>query len=232
MTMKILWHYNSHRHFEEYSLSSKFFNRSQFFKQHANVLVTCNNQNIAIEDLRAKCLYECEFDVVQTTNPQNGVHSGQLVSLNETYHRFHQYDYVIHTTPDVYLVDDAPLIALLQEELHSENHMIVDYHPYHPFCEQLYCTDFFVFKPNKTPNFWGDPLLPDAHCIESQLYKKIHELHIPHRIICRGKTSLHWQVDDYGLIHNHNMDIIKNILEHNIRPDQATAFSHNTISTK
>lgn len=229
--MKILWHYNSHRHFEEYKLSSMFFNRSEFFKNNAHVLVTCNNDNIQIEDLRKACSYECNFDVVKTTNPKNGVHTGQLVALAETFHRFSEYDYVIHTTPDVYLIDDEPLISLLKEEMHSENHMIVDQHPYHPNCEKLYSTDFFVFKPKKVFNFFGEDFepTPDCHCIEAYLFKTIHEKSIPHRIICRGKTSITWRVDDLGLIHNHNLDIIRNILYHDIRPDEQTAFSHNNV---
>ena len=91
--MKILWHYNSHRHFEEYDLSSQFFNRSIFLKKNAHVLVTCNNEKIDIVDLKKICSFECKFDVVRTTNPKNGVHSGQLVSLSETFHKFHDYDY-------------------------------------------------------------------------------------------------------------------------------------------
>ena len=225
--MKILWHYNSHRHLEEYSLSSRFFNRSEFFKKNAHVLVTCNNMNISIEELKNRCSYDCKFEVVRTTNPGNGVHSGQLVALNETFDKFHSYDYVIHSTPDVYLVDDAPLISLLTEELNSSNHMIVDHHPYHPNCQFVYCTDFWIFKPQKITNFYGEKLDPTTHCIESHLYKKIHELNIPHRIICRGISSLHWQVDDYGMIHNHNNEIIRNILNNDVRPDRAMAYSHN-----
>lgn len=227
--MKILWHFNSYRHFEEYYLSSQFFNKSEFFKNNAHVLVTCNNENIDIESLRKTCAYDCKFDVVRTTNPRNGVHTGQLVALAETYHRFNDYDFIVHTTPDVYLVNDGPLIALLEEELHSDNHMIVDHHPYHPHCEKLFSTDFFVFKPKKVINFFGESFdpTPSCHCIEAHLFKSIHEKNIPHKVICRGRTSITWQVDELGLIHNHDKNIIKNILYNNIFPDESTAFSHN-----
>ena len=225
--MKILWHYNSHRHIEEYYLSSCFFNRSDFLKKHSDVLVCCNKQSIDLDELRSKCIYECEScEVVRSTNPSNGVHTGQLVALNETFHKFEKYDFVIHSTPDVYVVDDKHLIALLQEELDTDNHMIVDHHPYHPDCNYLYSTDFFIFKPRKITNFFGDEFGPTENSIESHLYKKIHALNIPHRVICRGLTSLHWQVDEYGMIHNHNKDIIRNILNNNVRPDRASARSH------
>jgi hypothetical protein len=190
--------------------------------------VCCNKDSIDLDELRSKCTYECEScEVVRSTNPSNGVHTGQFVALKETFHKFEKYDFVIHSTPDVYVVDDKHLIALLEEELDTDNHMIVDHHPYHPNCEYLYSTDFFIFKPRKITNFFGDELDPMAHCIESHLYKKIHGLNIPHRVICRGVGSLHWQVDEYGMIHNHNNDIIHNILNNDIRPDRATAYSHN-----
>lgn len=232
--MRVLWHYNSHRHLEEYALSSAFFNRSDFLKSHADVLVTCNNDKLMQDDIRKFCSYECKFDIVKTTNPKNGVHTGQFVALNETFHRFYEYDYVIHTTPDVYLVNDHSLVKLLKEEEHSDNHMIVDYHPYHPHCESLYCTDFFVFKPRVVHNFFGESFEPtqDCHSIEHHLYSSIYKHNIPHRKICRGRKSLTWQVDDMGLIHNHNMEIIREILSNNVMPDERTAYSHNHVRTK
>lgn len=224
--MKLLWHFNSHRQFEEYYLSSLFFNRSEFLKKHANVLVTCNNQKINIDLLKKQCVYDCEVEVVRTTNPINGVHTGQLVALNETFHKFKDYDFVIHTTPDVYLVEDKHLINLLNEEINSDNHMVFDYHKRYP---RTYCTDFFLFKPQKIINFFGENFDPtqECHSIEAHVYKMVNSLKIPHRTICRGDSSLSWQVDDFGLIHNHNKDIIKNILINNTRPDKNTAFSHN-----
>lgn len=229
--MKILWHYNSHRHMEEYSLSSEFFNRSDFLKKHAEVLVTYNNSGLNLEDLKNACNFECKFEVIRTTNPKNGVHTGQFVALNETFHLFQEYDFVIHTTPDVYLVNDKPLIKLLEEEAYSDNHMIVDYHPYHPGASQLYCTDFFVFKPRMIKNFFGDSFEPteDCHCIEAHLFRSLHKYNIPHREICRGRSSLTWQIDDMGLIHNHNNAIIRDILQFDFVPDQRVAFSHNYV---
>lgn len=232
--MKILWHYNSHRHFEEYSLSSEFFNRSNFLRNNAHVLVTCNNDSIDLETLRNVCKYKCDLNIVKTTNPTNGVHTGQFVAINETFHMLKNYDFVIHTTPDVYIVNDEPLIKLLNEEYASESHMVVDYHPYHPHCEKLYCTDFFIFKPQKVYNFFGESFepTPDCHSIETHLYRSIHAHNIPHRTICRGRSSLLWQVDDLGLIHNHNLSVISDILMFGKLPDEKTAYSHNYVKTK
>lgn len=230
--MKILWHFNSHRHFEEYYFSSQFFNRSNFFKKNADVLVTCNNVNIDLLSLKEKCQYECNLEIVRTTNPLNGVHTGQLVSLSETFEKFKDYDFVIHTTPDVYMVEDKRLISLLEQEKESYNSFIVDYHPFHnEHTLKTYSTDFFVFKPKKIENFFSLKFEPSeqCHCIEAHLYRVLHELKIPHRTINRGKTSLKWQVDDYGLIHNHNIDVIKNILINGQYPDEAMAYTHNLV---
>lgn len=228
--MKILWHFNSHRHLEEYYLSSRFFNMSEFFKKNSDVLVTCNNINIDLSLLKEKCQYECNLEIVRTTNPANGVHTGQLMALSETFEKLKAYDFVIHSTPDVYMVDDKNLIRLLEQEKETDNIFIVDYHPYHnEHTLRSYSTDFFAFKPNKIENFFSLGFEPSAecHCIEAHLYRILHELKIPHRTINRGKTSLKWQVDDYGLIHNHNIEVIKNILFNGQYPDEATADTHN-----
>jgi len=222
--MKLLWHLNSHRQLEEYFLSSQFFNRTEFLKNNTDVLVTFNSDNINIEDLKKKCVYDTKVEIVKTTNPPDGVHRGQLIAINETFDKFADYDYVIHTTPDVYIVEEKYIKILLEEEINSDNHFIVDKQ-----YDQQYCTDFFVFKPSKVIDFFNLAISPtyDSQIIEQRLFKSINSLKIPHRIINRGISSLDWQVDNYGLIHNHNLNVIKNILNFNIYPNKAIAHSHN-----
>ena len=226
--MKILLHYNSYRHLEEYALSSQFFNRSEFLKQNADVLICCNNETLPIEELAKRCQYECKTEIMKTTN--TGWFGGQFTSLHEAYPKFVGYDYVIHFTPDVYIVDDKPIMELLTEELHTENAMILDYHPYHADCNISYCADFIVFKPKLTPDFFGIDY-PNERTVstEKRLFNRIKELNIPHRTICRGFESLCWQVDKYGLIHNHNNQLIRRILETGQFPDRQEAFTHNCV---
>ena len=229
--MKILLHYHSYRHVEEYALSSHFFNRSEFLKQNADVLVCCNHENISVEELANKCQYQCKTEIIKTTN--TGWFNGQFTALNETYHKFFEYDYVIHFTPDVYVVDDKPIIQLLTEEMDSNNAMILDYHPYHNAdCKVAYCTDFIVFKPKLTPNFFAIEHPHEKNLQpEKRLFNRIKDFNIPHRTICRGVESLCWQVDKFGLIHNHNNNLIKRILETGQFPNREEAFSHNNVHT-
>ena len=49
---------------------------------------------------------------------------------------------------------------------------------------------------------------------EAYLYEKIEQYNIKHRTICR-ENSLYWEIDSYGIIHNHNLDRIKSILDGN-----------------
>lgn len=227
--MKILLHYNSYRHLEEYALSSQFFNRSEFLKQNADVLICCNNETLPIEELAKRCHYECKTEIVKTTN--TGWFNGQFTSLNETFEKLADYDYVIHMTPDVYVVEDKHIINLLTEELHTDNAMIVDYHPYHADCYISYNMDFIVFKPKKIPNFFGTKCFEDIHLPpEKRLFNSINGLNIPHRTICR-RNSIYWQVDTFGLIHNHNMHLINHILHTGEYPSRDLAFSHNSVHT-
>ena len=82
----------------------------------------CNKDIVELDELRSNCTYECEScEVVRSTNPSSNARNlGQFVSLNETFHKFEKYDLVIHSTPDVYVVDDRHLIALLEEELDTK----------------------------------------------------------------------------------------------------------------
>jgi hypothetical protein len=145
---------------------------------------------------------------------------------------FSDYDFVIHLTPDIYILDENPLVNLLKEEMDTNNAMIFDYHPYHADCNICYCTDFFIFKPKLTPNFFYELNQSDSNLSpEKKIFAYVNKIGLAHRTICRGTNYIHWQVDDMGFIHNHDRNLVKKILETDFRPNREEAFSHNSIHT-
>lgn len=144
---------------------------------------------------------------------------------------FSEYDFVIHSTPDVYIVDENPLVELLNEEINTDNAMIFDYHPYHADCNISYCMDFFIFKPKLTPNFFDVVQINTSLSPEKIIFRQINSMGLKHRTICRGTNHIYWQVDDMGLIHNHDTNLVRKILETDFRPSRDESFSHNTVHT-
>lgn len=217
--MKILLFYSSHRQLKEFELSSGFFNRFKFLKPITDVMIYCDNNLISIDQIKECARYEARSveiikgdqvfpSGINTGISGNGIHIG----LGKCFNRFMEYDYVINMVPDCYITDDSEIWKLLQEEEKSENNFIVDYHPYlnHSSLTQ-FCCDFFVFKPKNITNIFNELDMSNLLTPESFIYSKIMEYNIKHRIIQRV-GSVYWNIDNFGMIHNHNLSRISKIL--------------------
>jgi hypothetical protein len=216
--MKVLLFFSSHRQLEEITLSSLFFNRTKRLKHMADVMLFCDNDNLSREQLERVCLYESNTTIVKSKQvfdsgtptgvSGNGIHLG----LGQCFEHFLQYDYVINMVPDCYITNDEHVVRLLEEEFYSDTAFIVDHHPNHneSTATQFAC-DFFVFKPNKIHNLFNEIDMLKLVPPENFIYDKIVEHSIPHRRIER-LGSLHWNIDSYGLIHNHDVRQIMHIL--------------------
>ena len=225
--IKILLYFSSHRQLKEIEFSSYFFNKSNFLKQNSEVMIHCDNDSLESDVILKYSKYEAKTYISRSkqTFPvyPNGVFNGFLKGLSNNFEFFQNYDYVIHLVPDCYITSEEKIVDLLKENINSEFNFIVDYHPNHNSSTQLqYICDFFIFKPKNITNIFSDHSDINVIAAENWLYSKIHQYNIPHKTICRGTQSLLWNIDDYGLIHNHNLLRIRSILEGNENKN----FSH------
>ncbi len=219
--MKILIYFSSHRQLKEVEYSSLFFNKTNFLKENSEVMVHCDNDSYDDDLLMEYMKYNTKTYLSRTkqTFPvyPNGAFNGFLKGLSNNFNFFQNYDYVIHLVPDCYVTDESKIVDLLINSYNTEYNFIVDHHPYHHnlSAKTQYVCDFFIFKPKLIPNIFEDHSDENVLVSEHWLYLKIHEYNIPHRIICRGVESLNWNIDDYGLIHNHNLLRIQSIIDGN-----------------
>ena len=215
--MRILLFYTSHRQIEEYKLSSDFFNKSNFLKKITDVMIHYDNESIPSELIKEKASFDTKVTIIKgrqifqsgldTGISGNGIH----ISLSNMFDNFQTYDYVINMVPDCYITDDSMIYQLLLDEYTSDAQFIVDYHPDHPGCYNKYCCDFFAFKPGRIRNIFSEIDMNDLIPPEEFIYNKILENNYKIKTI-RRIGSLNWDIDNYGLIHNHNLDRIRKIL--------------------
>ena len=66
--MRIKLFFTSHRQVDEYLYSSEFFNRSDFFKQNADILICHNNDNLSEDLILSKAKYDTNIDIVKVNN--------------------------------------------------------------------------------------------------------------------------------------------------------------------
>lgn len=215
--IKILIYFSSHRQLKEIEYSSYFYNKTEFLKNNSDVMIHIDNDLFKNDDVLEYTKYDtnCYIARSKQTYPvyPNGVFNGFLKGLSNNFEFFKNYDYVIHLVPDCYITNEDKIVELLNDNINSEFDFIVDYHPHHNQSTiSQYTCDFFVFKPKKIPNIFSDHSDINVVVAENWLYSKIHEYNIKHKTICRGQESLRWNIDDYGLIHNHNLKRIESIL--------------------
>ncbi len=228
INIRILIYFSSHRQLKEIEYSSYFFNNTKFLRENSEVMIHCDNDSLNNEDIYPYIKYDTKWYLNRSkqtfpTYP-NGVFNGFLKGLSNNFDFFKNYDFVIHMVPDCYITNENKIVELLRENIESEINFIVDYHPDHnsQTKEQFVC-DFFIFKPKKIFNIFSDHSDDNVIVAENWLYKKINEYNISHKKICRGIESLKWNIDDYGLIHNHNLKRIESILSGNENKN----FKHN-----
>ncbi len=219
--MKILLYYSSHRQKEEFLLSSDFFNKTNFLKKNTDIIINCDNDHISVDELKSYIKYETSVNIIKspqifpsgtcTSISGNGIHIG----VSESFNLFDNYDYVIVMTPDCYITNEDKIEKMLIEELNTENQMIVDFHDDWNHVNNYSC-DFFVFKPKFIPNFFKEVDMENLIAPEIFLKNKIIEKNIKCKIITR-EGSLSHQVDNYGLIHNHDLNIIRDILNNQLK---------------
>jgi len=216
---KILLYYSSHRQLDEIELSSFFFNRLNFIRENSDVMVHCDNDSLSNDELGKfiKFNTKCFISRTKQTFPiyPNGYFNGFLKGLSNNFDFFQNYDIVIHTVPDCYITSEDKIVDLILKNINSEFHFVVDYHPDHfpaGGTKSQYISDFFIFNPKKIKNIFSDHSDDNPLVAESWLYKKLHEHNISHETIYRGPNSPRHEIDDYGLIHNHDINKIKQIL--------------------
>jgi len=207
--MKVLLLYTTHRQTWELKTSAEFLRRTKNIKNVCSVIVHCNNENIDDNSLKNLCNFHCDTKIVRGKN--TGYRSGLHSAISELFDDVQEYDWVLHLHPDVFIVDDERVFALLSEHVSNESvQMIVD----QSLGQDVFATDFFAFKPNKIPNFFAE-FIPDSetNCpiAERFLYQKMNQNSITYLPISR-EGAVHRIVDSYGLLHSHDQYQAENIL--------------------
>lgn len=208
--MKNLIFYNCHRHTEEIYYSSLFFNRSTFLKNNFNVHLHCNNINHTFTDLKKFAKFDSLVDIT-ITSKNSGYYSGVAEAHSNCFELFKDYELVIISQIDCYIVNDTDLI----KNLNYNFDVLVS--PMFHLKKLCYAGDFFVIRPKY--NFlssWKKQLLDKPNPIhEHFLYETItnSKLNILEFNRYSSNNMLpHHSLDDFGLWHEHDNLKIKNYL--------------------
>jgi len=210
--------YTSHRQDKEIELSAKLLKRTKKLKT-LDLLYYCNKIDLDVKPY---------FDLLPNQNKKlihtsknAGYQMGRMESLTDTYDIWKNYDYVIYTQPDIYVINEDKILDVLdkyrnRKEIFIFTKSLAD-------DEKFYSADIWIFKPKLVPlniiELWKTDAtfgnLSKTPNIEYLLHKIMTENNIPHIMIKRFDND-HWnprRIDLLGLWHEHETSKVEKYLK-------------------
>jgi hypothetical protein len=198
----------SHRQVEELYLYGEFLKKTQEVKNF-DIVIHINNLELNFERVTQffKNIPNKNKQLV-LTGKNCGYNMGPHEAVSDNFPLFKNYDNVIHTHPDVYIVDEKKFLRVLNSN--EDKALLVNYSV--PTTTQWMSTDLFIFRPKLLEenifSSYGDNL--DIGC-ESFLYKTVTERNISHQYIQRF-IDKNWEPRrpcQWGAYHEHDINKIK-----------------------
>ena len=123
---------------------------------------------------------------------------------------FSQYDYIIHSHPDVFMLEEEPIVNLLKKNMKTDTAFYISQGL--PDDQSFLQTDFFIFKPNLLSinifkydiNNWND-------IGEHYMYYILTKYNIKYELIKRFDNNT-WhprRIDNYKLWHEHDLSLVE-----------------------
>lgn len=226
--MKTLLLYTSHRQVEELEIARFFYNRDPFLKT-LDVRLHCNNPKIN-QKLVSEIVngFEAPNVKIDFTSNNSGHHSGVAEAINSLYEELSDYDFVIHTHPDIFILHADKIKKTIEENYNKD----VDYiawqiHRTHGLApgkrrDLEYASDFFIFKPKSKNNvfkhykeYWEK--YPKSGC-ERFLGYQIEKSNLTVADLDRGELGgMEGGLESLGIWHCHNLSLIKTFIKNNYK---------------
>jgi hypothetical protein len=218
--MKVLLFLTSHRQLEEVHLYGEYIKKFCPIVKTFDLLFHINKIDIDISKV-GNYFQSLPFEnkTLILTSKNAGYTFGGIEAVADCFDLLKDYDYVIHSHPDVFLTKDDIIGKILEYFSYSDKVFIVNKswgadHKWMSF-------DFFIFKPKfVTTNIFADwpKYIPEdpAH-IENVLFDLVTKYNIPYQHINRYDTD-HWmprRVDMLGTYHEHDLDKVRLYLNNN-----------------
>lgn len=218
--MKVLIFFTSHRQSHEFYYQSKIINNYTLFKP--DILVYNNNVNIGHESIKSKFNLNSDIRLEIYQDSENtGYSTGLFTGLVKCFDKFTNYDYIIHTHPDVFLINENKIFEILKENLHNDTDFLVSKFPEENPMEFIF-SDFFIFKPRV--NFFinyqnvhdmiterDNTQIAQAEQILFNLCKEENIIFFERYKNLDDFNLLQRQIDRFNIIHTHDLSFFEKI---------------------
>jgi len=206
--MKILILLTGHRHNEEYKLFGLYLKKCVSLSKIVDIYIhsNCITNNFIDNTKYIKCNKSINITEKNAGFINGGLEaiSDIITSLKLTMDNNCEYDYIIHMHPDVFIINEIPLLNLLTQNINSD---IIFYVNLSLNTKLLYAFDFFIFNPNKLKTNIFDKWYNNNNSPEQYFYEILHSNNINHIIIPRYNNNFYMPryIDLLGLWHDHDI---------------------------
>lgn len=223
--MKNLIFLTSHRQIQEVYLYAKFLQRTKYAKDF-DIVLHNNNRDIDVQTLQNafNTIPNKNKYLILTDKNDGGYYMGCHEAISDFFELFKAYDNVIHSTSDVFIVNEDPLLAILNSEPNTA--FLVNRAAGSDPTMQWMSVDLFIMRPKFLTenifNSWKDitdmlkyqnPTPGKTHIgpefgAETLLYNQIIDNNLTYKYIKRYDTD-HWnprRLDMWGCWHEHDLN--------------------------
>ena len=214
----ILLLYTSHRQINECEMSSIFLNKTKAIKNF-DLIHRCNNieNGNKIKPFFEK--YPNKNKELIITDKNFGYWHGDIEALDDLYNKLKDYDYVIQIHPDIYIVNEEPILELIKYYRYKDDVFI--FTKSYPDDDTFLSFYFFIFKPillNKNIFSEWKNEKDNKIGVEKIMYKILNKNNIKYSLIKRFDNDF-WsprRIDTLGLWHEHENEKVIEYLRDNI----------------
>ena len=214
--MKVLLFITGFRQVKEYDYFTAFLQQLPTLQHICDVFIYCNNPAISEEIVTYYRKFTQENKRLYITSVNAGFVMGAVEAVSSGIEMgiFSPYDYIIHLHPDVFITDDAGIMATLNDNL--DNDCVFFVNRSMPHDARFFSFDFFIFKPRLLPkNIFIDALRTYRDIPEHYLSDMIASHNIKCQVIGRFDND-HWhprRIDEHlKLYHEHDLTLVEDLL--------------------
>lgn len=211
--MKVLFFLTMHRQLHELEFWSYFFNN--FKRLKADVCIYNTNPEFSKDTINNFLRINTNIKIICDDQNQ-GYQYGSYFGLSNNYDFYKNYDFIIHSHPDVFILNDEKLYELLIDQKNKDVDFLVSSGIKNQFA---YLTDLFIFKPKY--NFISKYINYQNHGgAETILFSIIKDNNLKKYLFSRYPndeiSGRDREIDAYNIWHEHKLENVLNYI-HNTK---------------
>ena len=209
---RVLLFITSFRQLKEFEYYSFFFNRFTTLNKICDLYIHCNNKDISEDLVKYYKKFNLDNKHLFISSKNLGYTMGNIEALSDSYDSgiFSQYDYIIHSHPDVFMLEEEPIVNLLKKNMKTDTAFYISQGL--PDDQSFLQTDFFIFKPNLLSiNIFKYDINNWKGIGEHYMYYILTKYNIKYELIKRFDNNT-WhprRIDNYKVWHEHDLSLVE-----------------------